>query len=186
MLLAQLSDPHVRPKGVRYQDVVDCNALLVQAIDHVVGMDRRPDLVDTPRSTPHFGRFLVGLPIPYLVIPGNHDDGENLRKAFSDHEYLPRRGPLHYCVDDHPVRIIALDSTVPGMHHGHIDAEGLDWLAGTLARDGNKPTLLMLHHPPFVCGIPYMDQYRYFEEAQLRAVIERFDNVEMVLCGHVH
>jgi len=31
-----------------------------------------------------------------------------------------------------------------------------------------------------------MDQYRYFEEAQLRAVIERFDNVEMVLCGHVH
>jgi len=44
----------------------------------------------------------------------------------------------------------------------------------------------MLHHPPFVSGIPYMDEYRYFEEGGLRAVIERFDNVEMVLCGHVH
>jgi 3',5'-cyclic AMP phosphodiesterase CpdA len=114
------------------------------------------------------------------------DPHVRLRKAFSDHEYLPRHGPLHYCVDDHPVRIIGLDSTVPGMHHGHIDPEGLDWLAGTLAQDGNKPTLLMLHHPPFVCGIPYMDQYRYFEEGELRAVIERFDNVEMVLCGHAH
>jgi 3',5'-cyclic AMP phosphodiesterase CpdA len=44
----------------------------------------------------------------------------------------------------------------------------------------------MLHHPPFVCGISYLDEYRYFEGAALRAVIERFDNVEIVLCGHVH
>jgi 3',5'-cyclic-AMP phosphodiesterase len=195
MLIAQLSDPHVRPKGVLYQGVVDSNALLVEAIDHVVGMDRRPDLVlftgdlvdgGRPEEYATLRQILVGLPIPYLVIPGNHDDRENLRKAFSDHEYLPRHGPLHYCVDDYPVRIIGLDSTVPGMHHGHVDPEGLDWLACTLARDRNKPTLLMLHHPPFVCGIPYMDEYRYFEEGELRAVIERFDNVEMVLCGHVH
>lgn len=98
----------------------------------------------------------------------------------------PRRGPLHYCVDEHPVRIIGLDSTVPGQHHGHLDRDGLEWLADTLATDSTKPTLLMLHHPPFVSGIDFMDQYRYFEGADLRAVVERVDNVEIVLCGHVH
>jgi Icc protein len=30
------------------------------------------------------------------------------------------------------------------------------------------------------------DNARYFEGAALRAVVERFDNVEIVLCGHVH
>ncbi len=101
-------------------------------------MDRRPDLVvltgdlvdeGRPEEYEMLRKILAALPIPYLVIPGNHDDRDNLRNAFADHAYLPRQGPLHYCVDDHPVRIIGLDSTVSGAHHGHIDADGLDWLS---------------------------------------------------------
>jgi 3',5'-cyclic AMP phosphodiesterase CpdA len=84
------------------------------------------------------------------------------------------------------VRIIGLDSTVAGVHHGHIDADGLDWLISILSSDTTKPTLLMLHHPPFAIGIRYMDQYRYFDGDALKAVVERFDNIEAVLCGHVH
>lgn len=195
MLIAHLSDLHVRPKGVLYQGVVDSNARLAEAVEHVLAIDRRPDLVlitgdlvdhGKPAEYDNLRDILAGLPIPFLVIPGNHDDRENFRVAFADHDYLPRRGPLHYCIDDHPVRIIGLDSTVPGLHHGHLDTAGLDWLATTLSQDTAKPTLIMLHHPPFVCGIPYLDEYRYFEGAALRAVIERFDNVEIVLCGHVH
>lgn len=195
MLIAQLSDLHVRPPGVLYQGVVDSNQGLEDAIDHVHAMDRRPDLVlisgdlvdeGLPEEYEHLRYMLSRLSIPLLVIPGNHDDRENLRTAFADHRYLPRRGPLHYCVDDHPVRIIGLDSTVPGSHHGHIDADGLAWLADTLASNRVKPTLLVLHHPPFTSGIDVMDQYRYVEGAQLRAVVERATNVEIVLCGHVH
>jgi 3',5'-cyclic-AMP phosphodiesterase len=195
VLIAQLSDPHVRPTGVLYHGVTDSNQALTDAIDHVLGLDRRPDLVvltgdlvdeGRPEEYQTLRRILAALTIPYLVIPGNHDDRDNLRTAFSDHTYLPRSGPLHYCVDDYPVRIIGLDSTVPGEHHGHIEAEGLEWLEGVLARDPSKPTIVMLHHPPFVSGISYMDEYRYFDGAQLRSVIERFGNIEIVLCGHVH
>lgn len=195
MLIAQLSDLHVRPSGVLYHGVTDSNQALADAIDHVHALDRRPDLVlltgdlvdeGSPQEYENLRKILAALTIPYLVIPGNHDDRDNLRTAFSDHAYLPRSGPLHYCVDAHPVRIIGLDSSVPGLHHGHLDADGLDWLARVLASDPTKPTLLMLHHPPFVCGIPYLDEYRYFEAAQLCSVIEPFDNIEMVLCGHVH
>lgn len=196
MLIAQLSDLHVRPKGeLLYGGIVDSNQALADALDHVLAMDRRPDLVlftgdlvdeGRPAEYEMLREILAALPIPHLVIPGNHDDRDNLRTAFHDHAYLPREGPLHYCVDDHPVRIIGLDSNVSGVHHGHIDDDGLAWLADVLASDTTKPTLLMLHHPPFASGIWYMDQYRYFDGNALKAVIERFDNVEAVLCGHVH
>ncbi|MET0703036.1 MAG: phosphodiesterase [Mycobacterium sp.] len=195
MLIAQLSDPHIRPDGVLYQGVTDSNGGFATAVEHILTLDRRPDvllltgdLVDTgqPAEYDALRAILDDLPMPVLVIPGNHDDRENLRKAFSDHSYLPEDGPLHYCIDDYPVRIIGLDSTVPGLHHGHIDTPGLDWLDDTLAADPIKPTLLMLHHPPFSCGIPYMDQYRYFDGDALAAVVRRFDNIEIVLCGHVH
>jgi 3',5'-cyclic AMP phosphodiesterase CpdA len=190
-----LSDLHVRAKGVLYQGVADSNASLADAIDHVLALDRRPDLVlltgdlvDTgqPEEYHALRDLLAALPIPFLVIPGNHDHRENLRNAFSDHTYLPGQGPLHYCVDDYPVRVIGLDSTVPGLHHGHLDTDQLDWLTAVLSEDTTKPTLLMLHHPPFACGIPYLDEYRYFDGAALRAVVRRFDNIEIVLCGHVH
>jgi 3',5'-cyclic AMP phosphodiesterase CpdA len=84
------------------------------------------------------------------------------------------------------MRIIGLDSTVSGGDHGHIDDDGLAWLTDVLASDTTKPTLVMLHHPPVVSGIGYMDQYRYFDGDVLKAIIERYDNVEAVLCGHVH
>jgi Icc protein len=195
LLIAQLSDPHVRPKGVLYHGVTDSNQAFADAIHHVLTLDRRPDLMlitgdlvddGRPEAYDALRDILASLTIPFLVIPGNHDDRENLRKAFSDHAYLPTEGPLHYCVDDYPVRIIGLDSTVPGLHHGHIDAAGLRWLKTTLSADTTKPTMLMLHHPPFACGIPYMDEYRYFEGDQLAAVVKGFDNIEIVLCGHVH
>lgn len=195
MLIAQLSDTHVRPTGVLYHGVTDSNQALVDAIDHVLALDRRPDLVlftgdlvdeGRPEEYEALRGILATLTIPYLVIPGNHDDRENLRKAFSDHPYLPRSGPLHFCVDDHPVRIIGLDSTVPGEHHGHIDAEGLDWLGDVLSSDADKPTVLVLHHHPFSSGIAYLDDYAYHDGAQLQSIVARFDNVDIVLCGHVH
>ncbi|MGJ7528332.1 phosphodiesterase [Variovorax sp. GB1P17] len=195
MLIAQISDPHVRPAGQLYQGVADSNRMFDEAIDHLHALDRRPDLVLLTGDLVDEGRLeeyaevrtrLARLEIPYLVIPGNHDHRENFRATFADHAYLPRTGALHYCIDDHPVRIVALDSCIPGLHHGGVDAEGLAWLQRTLATDRKKPTLLMLHHPPFMSGIPYMDAYRYMDTAPLEAIVRAFDNVERVLCGHVH
>lgn len=195
MLIAQLSDVHVRPKGVLYKGVADSNRMLREAIQHVHQLDRRPDLLlltgdlvdeGQPAEYANALELLGELTIPYLVIPGNHDHRENFRTAFAGHAYLPAQGPLHYCVDEYPLRIVALDSCVPGLHHGHIDAAGLDWLQATLQADTSKPTIVILHHPPFACGIPYLDTYRYIDAAALEAVLRPFSHIEAVLCGHVH
>ncbi|MDQ0569983.1 Icc protein [Variovorax paradoxus] len=195
MLIAQLSDPHIRPEGVLYQGVADSNRMFSEALAHVHALDRRPDLLlitgdlvdeGRPEEYAMVRELLSASLIPFLVIPGNHDHRENFRAAFHDHPYLPADGALHWCIDDHPVRFIGLDSCPTGKHHGHIDAQGLAWLARVLAQDTSKPTLLMLHHPPFMSGIPYMDMYRYMEVQQLEGVVRAAPNIELVLCGHVH
>jgi len=130
--------------------------------------------------------LLTSMGIPYLAIPGNHDHRENFRAAFAHQGYLPDVGPLHFCVDDYAVRIVGLDSCVPGRHHGHIDSDGLQWLSKVLQGNTTKPTMVMLHHPPFSCGIPYMDKYGYVDPRPLESVLTLASNVEIVLCGHVH
>ena len=195
MLIAQLSDPHIRPEGALYQGVADSNRMFSEALAHVHALDRRPDLLVITGDLVDEGRpeeyamvreLLSASRIPFLAIPGNHDHRENFRLAFHDQPCLPADGPLHWCIDDHPVRLIGLDSCPAGKHHGHIDAQGLAWLARVLAQDTAKPTLLMLHHPPFMSGISYMDMYRYMEVQQLEDVVRAAPNIELVLCGHVH
>jgi Icc protein len=195
MLVAQLSDVHVRPRGRLYKDVADSNRMLGEAIAHLHGLDRRPDLVVVTGDLVDEGHpdeyamaleLLGTLDIPCLVMPGNHDDRDAFRAAFAAHAYLPREGPLHFCVDAPPLRIVALDVCVPGRHHAQADEASLDWLRRTLHADRRTPTLLLMHHPPFVSGIPYLDAYRCFGTEGLEAVLRGVDNVEAVLCGHVH
>ncbi len=99
---------------------------------------------------------------------------------------MPASGALNYCIDDHPVRIVVLDTCLPGLHHGEVDAQSLSWLERTLRSDPDKPTLLVMHHPPFISGIPYLDDYRFADSTPTAEVLRQFSNIEAVLCGHVH
>ncbi|WP_428663432.1 phosphodiesterase [Reyranella sp.] len=196
MLIAQLSDPHVRPDGVLYQDVAPSNAQFAAAIAALNALDPRPDLVllsgdlvdkGMPAEYARLRELLRGLEIPLLVIPGNHDDRDVFRRAFRDHDYLPDSGPMHYAAGTHgPVRIVALDVTLPGLHHGVVDEAGARWLDETLAEEPQRPTIVMMHQPPFETGVPYLDLYACGEDQRLAAVVSRHRQVERIVCGHVH
>lgn len=45
MLIAHISDTHVRPRGQLYQGVVDSNAMLAAAVDTINALDPTPDLI---------------------------------------------------------------------------------------------------------------------------------------------
>jgi 3',5'-cyclic-AMP phosphodiesterase len=195
MLIAQISDPHVCAPGLLYKGVANSNALLLKAIDHLHQLDRRPDLVlvtgdltDEGRASEyeHALELFRHLNLPYYVIAGNHDHRERLRAIFTEHHYLPRTGHLHYCLNDLPVRVVALDSCVAGEHHGALDHAALCWLDDTLKSDREKPTLVLMHHPPVATGIPYLDQYGLRDADALREIIQAAPNVEAILAGHVH
>lgn len=195
MLIAQISDPHLRPGGVLYQGVTDSNAALTRAIEQLNRLSPQPDLVlltgdvvDTglPEEYAVARDILSGLKAPLVVMPGNHDEHVAFRAAFSDHAYLPGQGPLHYVVECGARRIIALDVTIPGEHHGLFDAAAEAWLGAVLMAAPDRPTIVMMHQPPIVTGVPYLDAYRCFGADRLAACIARAPGVERVLCGHVH
>ncbi|KWB20509.1 metallophosphatase [Burkholderia cepacia] len=194
-IIAQISDVHVRPEGVLYQDVADSNAMLARAIARLNALMPRPDLVlltgdltdeCAPEEYAMLRRLLAPLAIPFAVMPGNHDNRDNLRRAFADHPYLPTRGPLHFGLDVGAVRVIALDTSVPNLHHGEIDHDDLEWLDTELHACVGRSTMVAMHYPPFDTGIPYLDLYGLRDIDGFTATLAAHAHVDRVIAGHVH
>jgi 3',5'-cyclic AMP phosphodiesterase CpdA len=89
-------------------------------------------------------------------------------------------------VEGWPVRLVALDTLVPGAPGGRLCAERLAWLDARLAEERGRPTLVFMHHPPFVTGMRAMDAMGLEGKTDLAAVIGRHQQVEGVVCGHLH
>ena len=196
MLIAHISDPHICPRGRRYRDAVDSNAQLALAIGQLNSLLPRPaivivtgDVVDEGTGAEYSeARAILGkLSVPYVVIPGNHDDREVFRSFFADHTYLPDSGPINFVIDDRgPVRLVGLDITVPGEHHGLMEKTAACWLDDVLAGEPTRPTMIMMHQPPFASHIPYIDAYWCRKSWRLAEVTKRYPAVTRIVCGHVH
>jgi 3',5'-cyclic AMP phosphodiesterase CpdA len=198
MLLAQISDLHIkRPDALAYRRV-DTGAYLARCVAALNALEPRPDavimtgdLVDQgdAQQYEHLKALLAPLEIPYFMLVGNHDERATLRAAFPEREELASGGEfVQYAVDVGALRIIALDSMMPGQSAGNLCDARLAWLATQLDAAQGKPTVVALHHPPFVCGIGHMDELRLdpIAAGRLEALIARYPNVERVICGHVH
>lgn len=195
MLVAQISDTHILACASGHPAVrlrADCLRRCVEDINQ-----QRPDAVifsgdsvqhGQPEEYAHLRELLAPLEVPLYLVSGNRDDKGELRSAFSDHPHLPRDGDfLHYTVEDHGVRLVAIDSTSPGERKGVFCFSRQDWLDAVLSSQPDRPTLLFIHHPPFDVGDHYIGGYRRPEEATALAdIVSRHPQVEGLLCGHVH
>jgi Icc protein len=196
MMIAQITDMHVRPRGRIAYGQVDTNAMLEAAVATIEGLPRKPDLVIATGDLTDCGLaeeyhvlrdLLEPLSMPVYVVPGNHDRRAELLAAFGPDGYLrDHDGFLHYTVEGHDVRLIGLDTVVPGSGHGEMCAARLAWLEGRLAEQQERPTVIFMHHPPFGTGLADMDRINCRNGKAMAAVLARFDNVERVVCGHHH
>lgn len=196
MLIAQITDTHIKAEGRLAYRRVDTARNLARCVEHLVRLEPSPDVVLMTGDLTDFGRpeeyqrlrqLVAPLERPTYVIPGNHDNRENLRRAFADHDYLPRDGEfLHYVVDEYPVRLVGLDTTIPGEPGGVMCDRRLAWLDAALGLESRRPTVLFMHHPPFLTGITHMDVQNCKGGDELGALVERHPQVMRILCGHVH
>jgi Icc protein len=197
MLIAQITDLHVRPRGLPANRVVETNMMTERAIDAVIALRPRPDVVLITGDLTDCGlveeyeqlkRMLRRLDLPFFVIPGNHDRRENLRRVLADYRGVTEDPEfVQFVVDDYPVRLIGLDTLVPGKGEGALCTRRLAFLERALAHEREKPTVIFMHHPPFDCGIQHMDRIRLLEGSERFAEIVRpCRNVERILCGHHH
>ena len=130
--------------------------------------------------------LLAPLEAPLYVLPGNHDD----RRALHRHFGVPGGDgePVRYSVDLGPLRLVVLDTTLPGEDSGALEGEQLDWLDAELAAAPEQLTLIAMHHPPLIIGVPACDEIGLAasDRRALGDVIERHRQVRRIVAGHFH
>ncbi len=196
MLIAQISDTHIKPPGRLAYRRVDTAAMLQRCVAAVCALDPQPDLVVLTGDLTDLGHpeeyawlktLLAPLRQPLIVVPGNHDEREGMRAAFAGDGYFPAQGFLHFAIDErYPLRIIGLDTVVPNEGRGELCAERLAWLEESLAQQSERPTLLLMHHPPFLTGIGHMDAIGLTGREAFEHIVGRHPQIELILCGHLH
>jgi 3',5'-cyclic AMP phosphodiesterase CpdA len=194
VLLAQLTDTHVLdPDGETDNHLLDNNRRLALAVERLNRESVQPraivatgDMIDhgTEVEMGLLMDLLAPLDAPVLAVPGNHDDRGLFREAFD----LPWASAdnLSWSVDVDDVRIIGLDTIIPGSHGGLLDAARLAWLGDALDESADRRTLIAMHHPPFLCGIGWMDTMALKGWQAFTEVVAGRPNIERILCGHLH
>jgi 3',5'-cyclic-AMP phosphodiesterase len=195
MLLCQISDMHIVPAGMLAYGRVDTAAMLERCVRKILSLPRQPDaVVATGDLTDHgsadeyalLAELLAPLPMPVYLVAGNHDDRGALQRAFPQHAYLAGDDPfIQYAVDDFEVRLLVLDTTIPGEPGGALCAQRLQWLDRAL-RASQCPTIVAQHHPPLATGLTMMDEMGLADPAGEESVIAHHPQVQCVIGGHYH
>ena len=169
MRILHLSDFHLRGDGGLSFRVVDTLECLRVVAEHLKTLVQKPDALVITGDLADSGdahaysllhEALAPLSLPVYAVPGNHDRRYRMRELLgnwcpADASVAPY---LCYAVEDGPVRLVMLDTMQPGSHSGHCPEAVAGWLERTLAARPGVPTLLFMHHPPFVTGMGAMDE----------------------------
>lgn len=197
MLFAQITDLHVGLPGSLLAGRSDTAAFLARAVARLNAIAPRPDfvlvtgdLVDggSEPEYRHLQSLLAALDMPVYLALGNHDGREAFRAAYPGLGYWSPASPfLQYAVELGALRLLVLDTHVPGRPSGALCGQRLDWLSERLAEDRETPTVVAMHHPPVAVGMPLMDPSRVLDGAErFRELIAGAPNVERILAGHLH
>jgi 3',5'-cyclic-AMP phosphodiesterase len=190
-LLVQLSDLHVGGN----EDGKDPIPRIEAVIDAVRSLPNAPDAVLVSGDLTDDGaeegyrvarELLARLEVPLHVLPGNHDDRARLRAAFD----LSGAGsePIDYSVAVGDLRLVLLDSNVPGQDPGSYDPARMAWLDEELGREPERPTILAVHHTPLTTGIPEWDAINLAarDRVALAEVVGRHSQLRAIVGGHLH
>ncbi len=194
--MAHLSDPHLLADGVLQYDAVDTEAGLRLALDRLAAVDPPPqalvftgDLADRAEPSAYVRLREIVEPAAAAMgaevvwVMGNHDERADYALSLFGEASDAPQDRVHE-VDG--LRIVSLDSSVPGYHHGELSEDQLAWLADVLATPAEHGTLLALHHPPI--PLPMLraaELIELLEQDRLAAVLEGSD-VRGILAGHLH
>lgn len=199
-LIVHISDTHFLGGTRPLYGTVDTDTPVRQALAQLERSGLRPDalvftgdIADTGEADAYRRvRGLVEasadrLGAEVVWVMGNHDKraafrAELLGESESESEL---DAPVDAVFDLGGVRLIALDSSVPGYHHGELTQTQLDWLADVLSDPAPHGTVLALHHPPIPTMIPLMSILELRDQARLAQVIAGSD-IRAILGGHLH
>jgi len=193
--ILHLSDTHFVTEGDLY-GAVDSERLLQQLFDELEASGGRPEAIVFTGDLADKGDAAAYAKLRAIVEPaaerlgariiwvmGNHDDRGTFREQLLDQ--VPTTAPVDRVHWVNGLRIIALDSTVPGHHFGEISPSQLDWLAEELSSPAPHGTILALHHPPVPSVLDLAVLVELRDQGELAEVLQGSD-VRSIIAGHLH
>jgi len=196
--ILQISDTHIVAKGPLVSNVLDTASTLEKLIIRINQLqDKHNDIegilvsgdISDDGSLASYQRFksiMASIGLPTYVIPGNHDNRENMREAFQSDKIFTKTGPLNWHKKIGNINIIGLDTLIEGKGEGYLGHKSLEYLKETLTNLHSQPTILALHHPPFETGIKFMDDIGLKNKDEFKDIISNFNGELRVVCGHIH
>ena len=196
LTIAQITDLHVTT-GQDPLNQLRNEQRLRQVLRSIHELKPRPtaiiasgDLVDhgEPAEYAALKTILAEAEIPIYYAVGNHDRREAFLDAFEGPGAAQdANGLIQYAVDLGELRLVVCDSLDEGRDRSGFTEARAAWLARTLAEDRATPTIVVLHHPPILSGVKWMDPEPDAPWiGHLSEAMRGHDQVKVVLCGHVH
>ncbi|MDW3225728.1 MAG: phosphodiesterase [Paracoccaceae bacterium] len=194
--ILQISDTHIVPEGALVSGRLDTSDALARLVERITSIRDQIGPVDallvsgdlsddgSVQSYARFKSLIAPLDLPLYVIPGNHDARDPMRTAFDNK--LPQSGPLNWTHQLGDVLLIGLDTMVEGQGLGTLSPDSLMFLQSALSQSGGAPVLLALHHPPFACGIGFMDEIGLTNRDDLHETVAGYAGTLRMVCGHIH
>ena len=195
-VIVHISDTHFLTGEGRLYDRVDSAAQLREMLEALERTGRRPaaivftgDLADRGEAAAYAELAALAEPVAermgarILWGMGNHDDRAAFRSELLGGQ--PGQGPVDQVMWLNGLRVIMLDTSVPGEHHGELDDAQLTWLADELARPAIDGTILAMHHPPIPSVLDLAVSVELRDQSRLAEVLTGTD-VRAILAGHLH
>jgi 3',5'-cyclic-AMP phosphodiesterase len=194
-VLLHISDTHLISDGSLY-GAVDADGRLDELLEQLKHSGLHPDAIVFTGDLADAGEpeayrklrkvvepFAAELGAELVWVMGNHDNRAELRNWLLDE--APSMAPFDRVRMIDGLRIITLDTSVPGHHYGEISKSQLDWLAGELEAPAPHGSILALHHPPIPSVLDLAVTVELRDQASLGRVLEGSD-VRSILAGHLH
>ena len=187
--IVQISDLHLKAQPSRLWGV-DVDAGLHAVLAQIQTRQPAPDFIlatgdlvgDEPEAYSRLSQWLTRLAIPVHCLPGNHDFPAVLGRVLQK-GWVQR---TRYLRTEH-WQLVLLDSSVPESPVGHLAGSELALLDTVLRTEPERPTLVVLHHPPLaIPGMDWINPMQVTNHAALWAVLERHAEVRAVVFGHIH
>lgn len=195
-VIVHISDPHLLAGGARLGGRFDVDDTLHRTLDAIRATSSDPAAIVVTGDLADLGEpdayrrlraavepLAAELGCPVVWVAGNHDERPALRQHLLGLQ--PSEQPITGAWDLGGLRLVALDTSVPGWHHGDLDAAQLDWLRDVLDEPAPHGTIVAMHHPPIPSHIPLFDILELRHQDELADVL-RGSDVRAVLAGHLH
>jgi 3',5'-cyclic AMP phosphodiesterase CpdA len=194
--ILHFSDTHLISGDSSLYGDVDADFYLKQIFAEVVESGARPeaiiftgDIADTgepeayAKARTMAQAFADATGAELIWVMGNHDDRANFRMGL-----LGEAGstePIDNVYQFGGLRIISLDTSVPGHHYGELEQSQLNWLSSVLETKSEEGTILALHHPPVPSVLDMAATVELRDQKSLAEIISNSD-IRTIIGGHLH